>query len=119
MDSQVLIKHFWIVLALIVVLIFFTKIESFKSPSSEVLVDFKSDFYAKDIALLINRMISSEADSVFVEYKLDLDYGVKLDKNEVVINYKKIEQSRHSLVGDLSKISVEDVDEGVLVKKNG
>ncbi|MEK6934416.1 MAG: hypothetical protein AABW46_00920 [Nanoarchaeota archaeon] len=118
MDSQVLIKHFWIVLAIVVFMIFFTRIEAFKSTDKDAFNDFKSDFYAKDIALLVNRMISSEADSIFVEYKLDVDFDAELDKNEVVIKYKNFKQSSHIIVGDFSKISFEKVAEGVLIKKN-
>lgn len=115
MDSQVLIKHFWIVLAVVVFLIFFYKIDSFKSEGA--LSDFKADFYAKDVALLVNRMIASD-NPISVEYKLDQDYGIELNKNEVVVKYKNVYQSKYLVIGDPSKISFKKVAEGVLITKN-
>ncbi|MBI2499490.1 hypothetical protein HYV88_04580 [Candidatus Woesearchaeota archaeon] len=117
MDSQVLIKYFWVVLAIAVFLILYYKIDSFKSPDKDVFVDFKADFYAKDVALLLNRMISSD-NSITVNYELDKDYDVELKENNVIVRYKGIEQAKQSLVGDTSKISLKKTDLGIEIKKN-
>ncbi|MBI2195908.1 MAG: protein translocase subunit SecD [Candidatus Levybacteria bacterium] len=111
MDSQVLIKYFWVVLAIAVFLILYYKIDSFKSPDKDVFVDFKADFYAKDVALLLNRMISSD-NSITVNYELDKDYDVELKENNVIVRYKGIEQAKQSLVGDTSNISLKKTDLG-------
>ena len=107
MDTQTLLKIFWIVLAMAVVGILFWRIESFKQEK------FDADDYAKDISLIITRMLSLEQEEIEINYVLPEEYGARLDGNNVIVSFKN-DIGTYGFFGNSDFISFEK-DGGVLI----
>jgi len=109
MNTQVFLKTFWMVMAIIVVGILFVKIESFKEDSFDV------EDTARDIGLIVNRMLSLEEKEIEVNYILPEGYDIVLRENIVFVDFKN-DQGSFEIFGDFSLITFEITDE-VLIKK--
>lgn len=110
MESQVLLRTFWIFLALAVVGIFFFRIESLKSEESN------PEIYIESVSLTISRMLNTEG-NVIVEYYLPEAYDIKLQDNEVILNFGG-NRLRREFFGDESKLSLVKEETKLILRKN-
>ena len=111
MDSQVLLRAFWIVMAFVVVSVFIVQINNLKE--TKIL---EADFISEDLSFLLSRISAIEGE-VVVRYPLPEETTVRIEGNKVIAKYK-LDESEHDFAGDSKKIFLDYKKRELIIRKN-
>jgi len=112
MKAKLILSTFGILMAITVTVVLITKISSYSSGE-----EFKARYYAEDLALLFDRIGTTEK-NVLVNYYFDMGYDVKFEKNKIVILKKGVPAEKYDFI-DLGNIKTEKLNGSIILKKEG